>query len=87
MAGSGVYRLRLARRGGGVNPRQKNTGHGKGNDVKPNPSVGSDLDPGPNPKSHEAIFRVFPNTPPPISNEQPTRGEHGRNTSNTSRKN
>jgi hypothetical protein len=87
MAGSGVYRLRLAKRGGGSNPRQPNKGHGRGNDVKPNPNVGSDLDPGPNPKTNEAIFRNHPVTPPPISNEQPTRGEHGRSHSRTSRKN
>ena len=79
MAGSGVYRLRLARKGGGTNPRLPNKGHGKGNDVKPNVNVGSDLDPGPNPKSKEAIWRSYPTTPPPINNEQPTRGEHGRN--------
>jgi hypothetical protein len=78
MAGSGVYRLRLAKRGGGSNPRQKNSGHGKGNRVNVDVNVGSDLDPG-NPRSHEAIFRQFPVTPAPISNEQPTRGEHGRN--------
>jgi hypothetical protein len=86
MAGSGVMRLRLAKRGGGSNPRQPNKGHGKGNDVKPNVNVGSDLDPGPNPKSHEAIFKSYPTTPPPISNEQPTRGEHGRSTRRQSHK-
>ena len=78
MAGSGVYRLRLARAKGGSNPRQKNPSSGAGNRVKVDVNVGSDLDPG-NPHSHEAIFRNFPVTPAPISNEQPTRGEHGRN--------
>jgi hypothetical protein len=80
MAGSGVYRLRLAKRGGGSNPREKNPSSGKKNTVKVDVNVGSDLDVGPNPKSVEAIFRVHPITMPPISNEQPSRGEHGRNT-------
>ena len=85
MAGSGVMRLRLARKGGGTNPRVRNSMN-KHNDVKPNVNVGSALDPGPNPKSHDAIFKSYPNTPAPISNEQPTRGEHGRNPHRTSRK-
>ena len=86
MAGSGVMRLRLARAKGGTNPRMKNPSSGKGNDVKPNVNAGSGLDPGPNPKSVEAIWRSYPTTPPPISNEQPTRGEHGRDPHRTSRK-
>ena len=84
MAGSGVMRLRLARAKGGTNPRQKNTGHGKGNNVKVNVNVGSDLAPK---KSSSETRQVPSYTPPPISNEQPSRGEHGRNTSHTTKRN
>ena len=85
MAGSGVMRLRLARAKGGSNPRQKNPSSGKGNRVKVNPNVGSDLDPG-SARSRPYIFQDFPNTPPPLSDEHPSRGEHGRNPHRTSRK-
>lgn len=85
MAGSGVMRLRLARAKGGSNPRMKNPSSGAGNRVKVNSNVGSDLAPK---KSSTIVTRqVTSKTPPPISDEQPSRGEHGRNTSNTSRKN
>jgi hypothetical protein len=84
MAGSGVYRLRLARKGGGTNPREPNKGHGKGNNVKVNVNVGSGLAPK---KSSTIVTREVPSyTSPPISNEQPSRGEHGRNPHRTSRK-
>ncbi len=85
MAGSGVMRLRLARKGGGTNPRQPNRGHGKGNDVKVNVNVGSGLAP----KKNGTLmpYDIPGITPPPISNEQPSRGEHGRNTSHTTRRN
>lgn len=85
MAGSGVYRLRLARKGGGSNPRMKNPSSGKGNDVKVDVNVGSGLAPK---KTYPDITRMAPSkTPPPISNEQPSRGEHGRNTSHTTKRN
>ena len=84
MAGSGVYRLRLARAGGGTNPRQKNSVR-KGNDVTVNVNVGSGLAPK---KSSTLVTRQVPKKVlPPASNEQPSRGEHGRNTSNTTKRN
>lgn len=84
MAGSGVMRLRLARAKGGSNPRMKNPSSGAGNRVKVNSNVGSDLAPK---KSSTIVKRDVPSyTPPPISDEQPSRGEHGRNTHRTSRK-
>jgi hypothetical protein len=73
MAGSGVNRLRLARRGGGTNPREPNKGHGAGNRVSVNVNVGSGLAPKKNgPLMPQQIPGI---TPPPISNEQPSRGE------------
>ena len=86
MAGSGVMRLRLARAKGGSNSREKNPSSGAGNRVKVNVNVGSGLDPGYNPKSKQAVYQDFPNTAPPISNERPSRGEHGRNTRRQSHK-
>lgn len=80
MAGSGVYRLRLARAKGGSNPRMKNPSSGQGNRVKVDVNVGSNLDPGGD-RSRPYIFQDFPTTPPPLSDEHPSRGEHGRNTS------
>ena len=79
MAGSGVMRLRLARAKGGMNPRMKNPSSGKGNRVNVNVNAGSNLDPG-NKKSAPYVFQDFPTTPPPPSNEHPSRGEHGRST-------
>jgi hypothetical protein len=67
-------------------PRMKNPSSGTGNRVKVDVNVGSNLDLGANEKSNAAIFRSFPVTPPPISNEQPTRGEHGRTTRRQSHK-
>ena len=74
MAGSGVYRLRLARKGGGTNPRMKSPSSGKKNTVKVDVNVGSNLDPGTD-RSRPYIFQDFPNTPPPLSDEHSARGE------------
>ena len=81
---SGVSRLRQSRKNHSTEVMTTGGPQGSGNTVKMRTGTTLTVPK----KSSVLVTRNLPGiTPPPISNEQPSRGEHGRNTSMTSKRN